>query len=407
MVFKGYNKHYVVNEFAKDAICNVILKNCLSCKVRNTTFLNYGFCGVNLFGKSYFSNIVMNFTTYSYRGIYLYYEKELQTVHRNECTVVMDELLIYGKNLITFYLTPAIFILFPIHSMKVIISNSSFQNVGQEIIYIDIDSRLYSYRNTIWIKNCNFEGNIHGNKHILSSLIQMKLSYINASLTLSNCNFFGNERDSISIYFVKGHKYKFHINTSCVFASNVTITQLVCIGNKGRSLYLYGFVLSSCKNLIFLQDIDLHNNIINYYYDHIVIYIHNFIVYVNGNMEIFDNVKSTIISFHLSHISFNGNISLTHNIVDNIMIYEFSDILFDGSMIISNNRGSITHMYSSNVTFNGSVDIYDNADCDYIINFQFCNTLFSKNVLITSNLCKQIIVMRSSKELAYIKILEH
>ena len=39
----------------------------------------------------------MNFTLDCYGGIYLYYEDYLQTVHSNECTVVIDRLLMYGK----------------------------------------------------------------------------------------------------------------------------------------------------------------------------------------------------------------------------------------------------------------------------------------------------------------------
>ena len=410
LVFKAYNKQYVIY-FIKNTLCNVMLKNCLSCKVRNITFLNYGFCGVNLVGKSYLSNIVMNLTLHCYRGIYLYYEDYLQTVYYNECTVIMDKILMYGeRNFINFYLTPAVYIQLPNHNTEVIINNSCFQSMIQEILYIDTDSGLYSYHHTIQINNCTFGYNVHGNKHIMSSLIEIKLSYFNASLTLSNCNFLANIRDSVNIQFVKkfNHfKYKFPINTSCAYASNITIAQLVCISNKGRLLYLHSFALPPCKNSVFLKDIGLHSNLINYYYDHMVIYIKNFIVHLSGNMEMLNNVKSTLISVHSSLISFNGQVIITQNIVDNIMILESSDILFNGPVIISENRGSIMHMYLCNVTFNGLVHINDNAYCDHIIHFHFCNILLTKSVLITSNMCEKIIVLKSPKELAYIKILEY
>ena len=84
----------------------------------------------------------------------MYYEDYLQTVDHNECTVVMDKILMYGeRNFINFYLTPAVYIQLPNHNIKVIINNSCFQSMIQEVLYIDTESGLYSYHNTIQINN--------------------------------------------------------------------------------------------------------------------------------------------------------------------------------------------------------------------------------------------------------------
>ena len=408
VVFKTYDKEY---DFIERIVCNVILRGCLSCKIMNVTFLNYGFCGVNLDGTSQFSNIVMDLGFRCYRGIYLYYEDYQQTVH-NECTIVIDRIKMYGKdgcNGIYLFIKSAIYILLSNYNMTVMISNSYFQSMNQEIIYID--SELYTTHHAIWIKNCNFEDNRHPySEHITASMIKITLSQFNATLTLSDCNFRENQESSIISVSVKefdNFKYKFPINTSCIFASNITVTHLVYNENIGELFGLHGSKLTLCKNSILIEHIRMYWNHNYDYGNPTVIYMQNFIVHI-GHLNMLVNEGNAVLLVESSHVSFNGHVSITHNVADNIMVFESSDVLFNGPVIISDNKASIMHMYSCNVTFNGSVDIYNNKGwCHHIIYFQFCNILFSKSIFITSNLCKQIIILKSPKELAYIKILEY
>ena len=411
VVFKTYDKEYGIFE---RTVCNVVLRNCLSCKLMNVTFLNYGFCGVNLDGTSLLKNIFMDLAFYCYKGIYLYYEDYPQIDHHDECIVVIDTITMYGKarcnnDDIYLFLQPAIYILLSNYSMTVMISSSYFQNMSQAIIYID--SELYTSHYAISIKNCNFEDNrFPYSEYIASSLIDITLSHFNAALTLSNCSFYRNQRSSIVSVSVKEFdhfKYKFPINTSCIFASNITVIHLAYYDNTGKLFSLHGSKLTPCKNSISIEQIHMLWN--RNFEDQIDIYIQDFTVYINGYFLILYNVGKTIImSVQSSYISFNGDVSITHNVADNIMIFQYSDVVFKGTVRISNNRASIMRMYSCNVTFNGSVDIYDNKDqCNHIIYFQFCNILFSKSIYFTSNWCEQIIILKSPRELAYIKILEY
>ena len=91
------------------------------------------------------------------------------------------------------------------------------------------------------------------------------------------------------------------------------------------------------------------------------------------------------------------------------MIFQSTNILFNGPMTVSNNRASVMQMHSCNVTFNGSVNIYDNKRywCDYIIQFHFCNILFSRDIFVTSNLCRVIIILKSHRESAYITVMPY
>ena len=407
VVFKAYDKQYDIDEHS---ICNVMLTNCFSCKVMNVTFSDYGFCGTNLEGKSYFSNIVMGFTLYCYRGVFLYYEDNLQTVHHNECTVVIDGIMMYGngssKSSINSYFVPAIHILLPNYSMKFVISNSCFQSMSQTVMYID--GGFYTTNIAVWITNCHFEDNKHSGQHTIVSLMRITLPDFNAELILLNCNFFGNQDRSIDIEFGKGiNHFDFPNSTSCGFASNITITQLVYIDNGERLFILVGSEVTPCKNLAIINYIYMHLNISYHYGDHTIIFMQNFDVRINGHLNIiFCEVSAAMIVARSSHILFNGCVSITDNVANNILLFYSSDIMFNGPVKISNNKGSIISMYSCNVTFNGSVDIDSNSLCDHIIRFQFCNVSFS-NISITLNWCEQIIILKSSKELAYIKILEY
>ena len=405
VIFKAYD------EVDERSICNVMLKNCLSCKIMSVLFLNYGFCGVNLAGKPELINIVMNFAFHCYRGIYLYFEDYLKSAHHNECIVIIDRILIHGKgNCKNPYFKRAIDILLSNYSVTVMISNSNFWSMHQTIIHID--SELYTTHNAISINNCNFDDNeLYYARYVIAPLIKITLSHFNAALTLSNCNFHRNEGTFIvqlTLEEFDHFKYKFPINTSCHFASNITVNHLVYYENRGQILSLDGSKLAPCMNSVFIEHINMHWNT-NYDYDnHIVIYIQNLIVHINGHLNMLVNEGNTVMSVESSHISFNSHVSLTHNVADNIMIFQSSDVLFNGKVIISKNKASIMHMYSCNIMFNASVDIYSNTgQCNHIIHFHFCNILFSKNISITSNTCKQIIVLKSHKELAYIKILEY
>ena len=57
VVFKTYDKQYGAYE---QSVCNLMLQTCLSCVIKNVILMNFEFCGANLIGKSYFSNILMN-----------------------------------------------------------------------------------------------------------------------------------------------------------------------------------------------------------------------------------------------------------------------------------------------------------------------------------------------------------
>lgn len=65
-------------------------------------------------------------------------------------------------------------------------------------------------------------------------------------------------------------------------------------------------------------------------------------------------------------------------------------------------------MFSSNIDFNGSVHFHNNFErCHYVLKFQSCNISFNYNLLISSNICDQVIAIISEQKSAYIQIMEY
>ena len=269
VVFKTYDKQH---EAYAHKSCNVMLNNYLSCKMMNITFLHYGFCCANLGGTSYLSNIVMDFTSQCYRAIYLYYEEGLQTDNHNKCTVVIDRIFMYGRwncDNIYYFTEPAISVLLPNYNMTFIISNSRFKDMNKKLIYINSPAN-----NAILIENCKFEDNRYKYMYdIISSMMVIKLSHINATLTISNCYFLRNHGIVIvTVEVLEYSKSKLPFNSSCVLLSTITITKFSGIENKGNLLNLHGFGLMPCKNLLFIEDLYVYWN--TNYHDDFNSYLH-------------------------------------------------------------------------------------------------------------------------------------
>ena len=62
---------------------------------------------------------------------------------------------------------------------------------------------------------------------------------------------------------------------------------------------------------------------------------------------------------------------------------------------------------SCNVTLNSPIGISMNRKCEYVMLLQYSEISFNKQILIKSNMCHQIIVLKSNKESAYIKVMEY
>ena len=366
VVFKAYDKQY---EFYRvPSMCNVMLNVCLSCTITNVAFLDYEFCGINLSGKSYLSNISMKFSSHFYTGIYVYYPT---TDHCNRCTLVMNRIFIHGKGDCISdinYSKAAISIQLPPNSMLLIINNSQFNNLGQQVIYVSHSCKTLT---KIIITNCKFENN----KHIYYAVIS--LSTCRGTVIITNCKFLRNQAQyMISLTHFEFPILKFYY---------LNITHCGFVANKGTVIYLHPLNEDLVCYASF-KDIYIHDNS-----EGSVMNIRMCNVNISGYLDIFYNyarVDHILMSIDSGNIWFNGlvDISFVPGFKD-IITFGFSHVIFDGEVIISDAvvENTIMEFHSSNVLFNGLVSISDNMADDTVVKFQYSNVVFNASITFSNN----------------------
>ena len=423
VIHKSFNDiEYGIN---RHGTCNVMLNNCISCKIINVMFLDYGLCCEDLGGTSYLSSVMVDFTKQCYTGISLAYKGDTQ-IDDHEHMIVMDRILMIGNGdhceaTLHSTIKAGIQVLLPsksVSTMIFIIKNSQFQSMGQAII--SINSSIGTTNNTIRIHNCKFMDNTHD--QIFVPLINISFSPSNITFTISNSQFFRNQGFLISIKASKNDNF-------CKFPVIATIKYCKFVGNEGLLLRLSSSELAPCVKFVFNGRIDMHWNIgedksmyfVNWFVHingHLRIYNSQYTVmdvrtsYIsfNGLMTVMDNLISTaVMKFRSSYVLFNGQMILSYNEASVIILMYLGHLTFNGQMAISNNNASfIMQIHSGYINFNGLVRISNNNHlCMHIMQFQFCNIMFSKIVFITSNYCDRIITVKAHRESAYIQIMEY
>ena len=201
----------------------------------------------------------MDFTFYRYSGIQLYYHEGLPTDHH---AVIIDRIYMYGDKYcnkdLQFDFKTGILMLLPERSVKnvmILISNSQFQSMGQQIIYIQ--SRWCGINTTILIVNCVFESSGYTDDDVLPSpMVHITLSHYNTTLTVINCQFLNNQvAHVVSVATLNFKQCGILFSRSCVFSSHVTIKNFSFIKNEGILLELSSTSLEStpCANYIFYK----------------------------------------------------------------------------------------------------------------------------------------------------------
>ena len=425
VAFKRAGMDLVLYKDYRLGLYNLVFINCSSCKIMNVKFLEYGFYGEDMVGNSFLSNIVVNLTAplCCFHGIHLVYTVSLQGNYHAECTFTIDRISMSGYRMhmhkikISDLNKPcsAIHIRQPFESInntKLIISNSYFYNMDR--VVLDIDSGLcanFDNNNFIvQIENCTFEHN-EGSIIIPRPMIKVLMLYFKMTLTFLNCKFFNNNDIlllSMEVYYKD--MCEIQINGSCVYFSKLVIANCSFFNNKWTLLQVLGIRPLACMKVYIIGPIYIAKNYIISSAS-ALIHIKGVIVHINGPVYISSNsiAMESVMSIFNSHILFNGPIIISNNeaVTTTLMTFQSSDIVFTGSIVITNTFGSVMLMQSCNVTFNGSIEIYITDGCDYILLLQYCDILLKGKILFQSNVCEQIIILKSQKNSTYIKMVEY
>ena len=419
IVFKRQDIHFATNEHVSKShfTYNLAFTNCFSCKVMNVNFLEYGFYGTDLLGKSYLSNITLDVTDSLLCcsiGIFLLFTSELEADYPQEYFVVLNRISMNGIDIFpskaTSSISAGIHVHLPgaVNNITIIISNSYFYNMPQaKTLYIYSDTTdAYAPNTMIEIENCTFNECLNSQSTL--PLITVEVACFNVTLTFLRCNFYNIHQSLVLSIII--YECEIPITPCCISSSNITITDCLFIDIKYSALKLYSHDPLTCVNVYIIGPFIIANSGIgeNFGSDEQteLVYIENSILYITGPVNLSGNNVNSIISVHSSYILLNGPIIVSNNTLDVQMLFHSSDVLFNGPITISENSGSIIQTNSCNVTFNGPVTISMSRECDYIMLLQYSDVLFSERILFQSNLCHNIIVIKS-QDSAYIKVSEY
>ena len=419
IAFKRAGMDLVLYKDYRLGLYNLVFINCSSCRIMNIKFLEYGFYGEDMVGNSYLSNIVANLTAplCCFHGIHLVYTVTLQGNYHGENTLTIDKISMSGYRMLMHKIKisdlnkpcSAIHIRQPFESInntKLIISNCYFYNMDRVIL--DIDSGLCAnFDNNdfiVQIENCTFKHN-EGSLIIPRSMIKVQMLYFKMTLTFLNCKFFNNYNLLLlSIEVTDKDICEIQINGSSVYFSKLVIANCSFFNNNNNLLQVLGIEPLACVN-VYIGPIYITKNSRT----SALIHINDVIVHINGPIYISSNSVESVMSISTSRIWLNGPITITNNeaFYSTLMTFQSSDVVFTGPINIINNLGSVMFMQSCNITFNGSIEIYINDGCVYILLLQYCDILLKEKILFRSNVCGQIIILKSQKNSAYIKMVEY
>ena len=424
VAFKRAGKDSILYKDCRLGLYNLVFINCSSCIIMKVKFLEYGFYGQDMVGKSYLSNIVVNLTAplCCFHGIHLVYTVNLQDNYHGECTVVIDRISMSGFRMHMHKIkmsdlnkpSSAIHIRLPyegINNMKLMINNCCFYNMDRVIL--DIDGGLCANTDNndfiVQIENCTFKHN-EGSLSVPKPMIKVVMLYFKMTLTFLNCKFHNNDNQLLlSIEVTVKDICEIQINGPCVYSSKIVIENCTFLNNTSTPvLQLLGTEPLACVSVYITGPIYITKN-----YDFAsssdLIRIKDLIVYITGPIYITSNSIKSLMSISTSRILFNGPVIISNNkaFLDNLMTFQSSDIVFNGPITVSENLGSVILMQSCSVTFNGPIKISESDVCEHILLLQYSDILFKEEILFQSNVCSQIIILRSHKNSTYIKIGEY
>ena len=331
---------------------NLVLSLCFTCQVENISFIGYGLMAYNLIGKSSLNNIIIDLSVKNsnsylrYQGLLLHYDS-LPNSREDHYTTIINEVFFtchYSK----------------CHCLDYQVYDAGFEVVWEKANYtitilinnsyfynidqgvVFIKNKCSVTKNVVLFNNCTFESNTHERKGYLFSMITVESPPFNMNLSLTNCVFTNNDLWSYLIVIFR----KSFDHDLCILPVDIGTVDPNTIHIKGCKF------MKNKRPIMKVVNHDLSGNIPH--------------IFLSGPIE-----------FSQTHFG------LRYSYVDE----------------------NIAYMKNMIVHITGPVTISQN-DVNYIFFFGYCDVTFSNKIIITSNLCVQIITIQSEPS-TYIKIMEY
>ena len=340
---------------------NLMLTECLSCEVRNITFMQYGLVANNLLGNSTLCCIIVNLTT-ARLNTYLHYHGLLlitkNTKLFNNCShhfVALDNVSIYskGNNLLpgaTAYYQSVlecvtIWLLQTTYAVTISVNNSHFHSIKQRLFKImSVSPASYIM---IVIHNCLFE-----NIAQLRFMITIVFKGLNKFLTISSCTFRNNAKFTHLIGIEIFDGYNSVNNVSQMNPNIINVKACEAINNT------CGFI--AIKNT---EEFSEYRNTPK--------------VFISGPINITGIFNNEVIVFHFSGITVQiiGPLNISKNHISVIMWFITTNVTIAGDNFYhSCTCDQVIYLQTDpmyvKIKHNSSVMIYNNSIHNEIIYFE-------------------------------------
>ena len=283
---------------------SLFLYYCLHCRVEDVVFFGYGFVGINLFLKSYISNVTINLATVR-PGMRMCSAKVYLgsfNVKGDHDKILVNRLFITGHNELCYNLYNLMRIkLYKSYGINVELYDLHFYATNQIALHI----RMKYTSASIIVKDCTFKHIMHDN--VFSSfIVHGVISLYNVAIEFENCTFYHNNLSSIKIVFAPG--------SFCVHPSNITINNCNFIEIIGNWLEVLN-IKSNCRPNLFINDVvNIAMNTGDFLLESIGIAIN-----INGKVTILENKMVLMMSLHFCMITFTETITFISNICDAVI----------------------------------------------------------------------------------------
>ena len=317
-------------------LVNLVINLCYSCAIKNVTFMNLGFNGVDLIGRSHLTGIVIklnrekpNFLMYCQGIILSYWDQHFS---ENNHVLVIQQMKFIGDHSKCYSSGPVgLYVAINLKgNLTIILNDSLFCNLDHKALSI-FDK--FEGNNTIKIENCTFEGNINTYNEAfvaLMPLIDIRLSHNHKSLSFKQCNFTRNHLSntliSINIRESKGCHLKGRKDCYTPLITNVCLVK--CQFYKNTVNVLIYVIAKYCKaNFLITGPSNIVSTSCRYgVVDQEVLYFSNMAVNITGPVIMSSNHAHTIMHFNVCDVLFYNKITFKSNNCNQVIYLQSTSI---------------------------------------------------------------------------------
>ena len=332
---------------------NLLIESCHSCTIEKVVFINLGLKGINLIGKTHFTEIAIksdavekNLMVFCQGITLIFWNWQLYT--ENKHFFIINQINISSHNCYNSY-PVGVHILIRVKGELIItIINSLFHKLDHTAL--TINSRSYG-NNTALVENCTFAQNeathdIDRYLYSLRPLINIVLLHINNSVSFKQCKFTKNYNDHYLIMAAITHHDKSFgplTNISfmrCQFTKNIAELLNFRASNHRASLFIIGPFL-------------LANTVVHSY-----------------------QKGSNIITITRMNVHIIGPIVISSNQAISILRFESCDVLLHGYILLkSNNCEEVIHLQLTYIKMmeNTNITLFKNEHRYKLIEIEYSN----------------------------------